>query len=133
MKQTEQRSVRDALRSTVSVVLLTAMSISAVLYLIWQRHSVDVVMKDIDRLTRQRSQLQLEINRMQRNVESLSRFSRISRIAKNKFNMIPGKQKPMLIVVNRSEYEADLAKLSATESTDMMPARQQPAVQQAGL
>ena len=111
-KQAKQIQIIQSFKSTFSVMIITLLSISAIVYLIWQRNSVDTVMKDIDKLNRQREQIKVEINRLNRRVASLSHVNRIRKIAAQKFNLQEAKEKPILLLLDQEKYDSDLKKLS---------------------
>jgi cell division protein FtsL len=88
--------------------------LSGIVYLMWQRTSVDLTMKNIDELRYQSSQVNEEIERTKRQITKLKKFSRIQRLAKKSFGLKAPKQTPVLIVVNKDRYKKDQEKLHAS-------------------
>lgn len=121
-KETKRASILNSARSTVGTFVLTMMVIGAIVYLIWQRNTVDTVMKDIDSLAYKVEQVKGEKTRINRQITALKSFKRIKTLAEDKFDLEPPKSTPVLIVVNNQRYSTakEKLRLAMLEKTDII-------------
>jgi cell division protein FtsL len=125
-KESKRANILNSARSTIGTFVLTTMVIGAIVYLIWQRNTVDSVMKDIDSLTYKVGQIDAEKARLKRQITALKSFKRIKTLAEDKFNLEPPKSTPVLIVVNNQRYSSakEKLRLALIEKYNVIEAKQ---------
>ena len=103
--KSRKRDVLASILSTIRIMIITIFSVSAIIYLIYQRHSVDNVMREIDSLSLKKKQIQMENARIDRNISELSNYARISKIATEDLGLIPAKKRPVIVKVDLRDVE----------------------------
>lgn len=132
-KESKLKKVLHSFRSAVTIFVLVMVSLSAIVYLIYQRNRVDTTMTRIDDLRVQTTQVKQEVERLKRSITKLKKFSRIQTLAKDKFGLKPPKKTPVLIVVNSERYSRDREKLRLALKEEKKTKLEKPTTMQAGL
>lgn len=103
--KSRKRDILASILSTIRIMIITVFSVSAIIYLIYQRHSVDNIMRDIDHLAIKQKQIQMENSRIERKISELSNYARISKIATDELGLIPAKKRPIIVKVDLEDLK----------------------------
>jgi cell division protein FtsL len=77
--------------------------IIAPVFVIWEHHQVDLMVKQLEELEKEAVELKNENERLKVSISRLSSYSRISSIAKDQLGLIPTTEKPEILIVPYSE------------------------------
>ena len=110
-RNSKQKHLLSTVTSTVKIFLATMISLSALIFIVFQITSVNSIAMENDEIKEKLKTIQVANNRLAKEVNELQNYNRIEKLAE-KLDLKPAKSAPIRIVVDKQKAESDLSKIA---------------------